>query len=357
GEAAQMVTNTKGIQELSDNYEKLNNLLTRYSTLNTLIKLSADPSAVSGAINNLNAGATGLLKEKINSPAYQAVSLALNAAVGLWNTIGYAVMCGNGNGTESGPGSVVFNDQPGQGSTAITCNRFESTGPGKSMSIDEFKKLNEAYQIIQQALKNQGGFPELGGNGTEVSVEYKYKCEQTSDINGGVEQFCKAKNGSGSSGSNGSSTTTTTQDGVTITTTYNDNKATVNFIITNNAEQLLNQAANIMQVLNTQCPLVRSTHDENSNGNGSPWGLRTSGDACQIFKQEFSQVTSMIKNAQEIVAQSKIANNNQQAEIHNPSNFNPFTDASFAQGMLKNARAQANMFDLAEQVKKNLEVM
>ncbi|EKE83907.1 putative babA, partial [Helicobacter pylori R32b] len=97
GEAAQMVTNTKGIQELSDNYEKLNNLLTRYSTLNTLIKLSADPSAVSGAINNLNAGATGLLKEKTNSPAYQAVSLALNAAVGLWNTIGYAVMCGNGN--------------------------------------------------------------------------------------------------------------------------------------------------------------------------------------------------------------------------------------------------------------------
>ncbi|EMH25188.1 hypothetical protein HMPREF1420_00723, partial [Helicobacter pylori GAM264Ai] len=40
-----------------------------------------------------------------------------------------------------------------------------------------------------------------------------------------------------------------------------------------------------------------------------------------------------------------------------PSNFNPFTDASFAQGMLKNAQAQANMFNLAEQVKKNLEVM
>ncbi|WQX31643.1 outer membrane beta-barrel protein [Helicobacter pylori] len=360
GEAAQMVTNTKGIQELSDNYEKLNNLLTRYSTLNTLIKLSADPSAVSGAINNLNAGATGLLKEKENSPAYQAVSLALNAAVGLWNTIGYAVMCGNGNGTGSGPGSVIFNGQPGQGSTAITCNRYEATGPGKSMSIDEFKKLNEAYQIIQQALKKQDGFPELGGNGTKVNVTYNYKCEQTTDINGGVGQFCRAKNGSsssGSSGSNGSSTTTTTQDGVTITTTYNNNKATVNFSITNNAQELLNQAANIMQVLNTQCPLVRSTHDENAAGNGSPWGLSTSGNACQIFQQEFSQVTSMIKNAQEIVAQSKIANTNQNAEIHNPSNFNPFTDASFAQSMLKNARAQAEMFNLAEQVKKNLEVM
>ncbi|MCQ2889862.1 hypothetical protein JT156_05670, partial [Helicobacter pylori] len=38
GEAAQMVKNTKGIQQLSENYEKLNNLLTKYSNLNTLIK-------------------------------------------------------------------------------------------------------------------------------------------------------------------------------------------------------------------------------------------------------------------------------------------------------------------------------
>ncbi|WP_367686852.1 SabA family sialic acid-binding adhesin, partial [Helicobacter pylori] len=362
GEAAQMVTNTKGIQQLSDNYENLSKLLTRYSTLNTLIKLSADPSTVSGVINNLNAGATGLLKEKTNSPAYQAVSLALNAAVGLWNTIGYAVMCGNGNGTGSGPGSVDFNGEPGQHSTTITCNRFEPTGPGKSMSIEEFKKLNEAYQIIQQALKSGSGFPELGESGTNVNVKYDYECRQSSNnngkINGGVNQFCQAKNGSSSSGSNGSnSAQTTTQDGVTITTTYGNNKATVNFSITNNAQQLLNQATNIMQVLNTQCPLVRSKNNINIQGDGSPWGLSTSGDACQIFQQEFSAVTSMIKNAQEIVAQSQIVNANQKAEIHNPSNFNPFTDASFAQSMLKNARAQAEMFNLAEQVKKNLEVM
>ncbi|MFP6197865.1 SabA family sialic acid-binding adhesin, partial [Helicobacter pylori] len=343
GEAAQMVTNTKGIQELSDNYEKLNNLLTRYSTLNTLIKLSADPSAVSGAINNLNAGATGLLKEKTNSPAYQAVSLALNAAVGLWNTIGYAVMCGNGNGTGSGPGSVIFNNQPGQHSTQITCDRYESTGPSKSMSIQEFEKLNKAYQAIQQALKENSGFPELGGNGIQVIVTYTYECKQNSNgssINGGVEQFCKQN-----SNING------------VTSTDNDNKETQTFQFTNNAQNLLEQAATIMQVLNTQCPLVRSTHDVNAAGDGSPWGLSTSGNACQIFQQEFSQVTSMIKNAQEIVAQSKIANTNQKAEISNPSNFNPFTDASFAQSMLKNAQAQASMFNLAEQVKKNLEVM
>ncbi|MEJ8589377.1 SabA family sialic acid-binding adhesin, partial [Helicobacter pylori] len=356
GEAAQMVTNTKGIQDLSDNYEKLNNLLTRYSTLNTLIKLSADPSAVTGAINNLNAGANSLLKEKTNSPAYQAVSLALNAAVGLWNTIGYAVMCGNGNGTGSGPGSVVFNNQPGQLSTQITCNRYENVGVGRSMSIEEFKKLNEAYQIIQQALKKEKGFPELGGNASNVEVKYIYECKQANDngtINGGVNQFCQAKNGS-----NGrTSTQTTTQDGVTITTTYDNNKATVNFQTTNSAQELLNQAANIMQVLNTQCPLVRSRNNENAAGDGSPWGLSTHGNACTIFQQEFSEVTSMIKNAQEIVAQSAIANSNQKAEINNPSNFNPFTDAGFAQSMLKNARAQAEMFNLAEQVKKDLQVM
>ncbi|MFP6236061.1 SabA family sialic acid-binding adhesin, partial [Helicobacter pylori] len=340
GEAAQMVTNTKGIQELSDNYEKLNNLLNRYSTLNTLIKLSADPSAVSGAINNLNAGATGLLKEKTNSPAYQAVSLALNAAVGLWNTIGYAVMCGNGNGTESGPGSVIFDGEPGQRSTSITCNRYEKIGFGSSMSIPEFEKLNKAYQAIQQALKEGSGFPELGGNGTQVKVEYTYECKQTANINGGVNQFCKTN-----SSSNG------------VTSTGSDNKKTQTFTFTNNAQNLLEQASTIMQVLNTQCPLVRSTNNENAAGNGSPWGLSTSGNACQIFQQEFSQVTSMIKNAQEIVAQSKIANTNQKAEIANPSNFNPFTDAGFAQSMLKNAQAQASMFNLAEQVKQNLEVM
>ncbi|WP_131157245.1 SabA family sialic acid-binding adhesin, partial [Helicobacter pylori] len=350
GEAAQMVTNTKGIQQLSDNYENLSNLLTRYSTLNTLIKLSADPSAVSGAINNLNAGANSLLKEKTNSPAYQAVSLALNAAVGLWNTIGYAIMCGNGNGTGSGPGSVVFDGQPGQGTTSITCNRYEAIGAGRSMSIEEFKKLNEAYQIIQQALKEGKGFPVLNNKGTEVNVTYTYKCKQTADINGGVNQFCQAKNGgSGSNGSNGTSTQTTTQDGVTMITTKFQTK--------DSAQELLNQAANIMQVLNTQCPLVRSKHNENVAGDGSPWSLGTSGNACQIFQQEFSEITSMIKNAQEIVAQSAIANNNQKAEISNPSNFNPFTDAGFAQNMLKNARVQAEMFNLAEQVKKNLEVM
>ncbi|WP_308438862.1 SabA family sialic acid-binding adhesin, partial [Helicobacter pylori] len=84
-------------------------------------------------------------------------------------------------------------------------------------------------------------------------VKYTYECKQTSSINGGVNQFCQAKNSSSGSNSNGK--TTTMQDSVTIT------KANVNFETTNSAQNLLAQASNIMNVLNTQCPLVRSTHD------------------------------------------------------------------------------------------------
>ncbi|MBM0630618.1 outer membrane beta-barrel protein [Helicobacter pylori] len=354
GEAAQMVKNTGELKKLSDTYENLSNLLNNFNNLNQAVTNASSPSEINAAIDNLKANTQGLIGEKTNSPAYQAVSLALNAAVGLWNTIGYAVMCGNGNNTGNGPGSVVFNGQPGQWSTSITCNRFEATGPGKSMSIEEFKKLNEAYQIIQQALKGQDGFPELGGNGTTVNVKYEYECQQNSDINGGVNQFCQAKNGS-SSGSNSTNTQTTHQDGVTITTTYASNKATVEFNITNNAQQLLTQAANIMQVLNTQCPLVRSTINENAAGNGSPWDLSTSGNACTIFQQEFSAVTSMIKNAQEIVTQAQSLNS-QQNNQNAPQDFNPYTsaDRAFAQNMLNHAQAQAKMLELADQIKTNL---
>ncbi|GAA8784362.1 outer membrane beta-barrel protein [Helicobacter pylori] len=358
GEAAQMVKNTGELKRLSDTYENLSNLLNNFNNLNQAVTNASSPSAINAAIDNLKANTQGLIGEKDNSPAYQAVSLALNATVGLWNVIGYAIMCGNGNDTESGPGSVVFNGQPGSGTTNITCNRFESTGPDKSMSIDEFKKLNEAYQIIQQALKQGNGFPDLSGNGQKVSVRYEYECKQTNSINGGVNQFCEAKNSSGSSSnSNGNSTTTTKQDGVTITTTYNGHKATVNFEFTNNAQNLLAQASNIMNVLNTQCPLVRSTHNENAPGGGQPWGIDKNGNACQIFQQEFSAVTSMIKNAQEIVAQAQSLNaqNNQNA----PQDFNPYTssDRAFAQNMLNHAQAQAKMLSLANQMKNDLDTI
>ncbi len=339
-----MVKNTGELKKLSDTYENLSNLLTNFNNLNQAVTNASSPSAINAAIDNLKANTQGLTGEKDNSPAYQAVSLALNAAVGLWNTIGYAVMCGNGNYTGGGPGSVIFNNQPGQNSTSITCNRHEATGPGKSMSIQEFEKLNKAYQAIQQALKSQNGFPVLDAKGTEVEVKYAYECKQKeqnrqdNSINGGVNQFCN-KNGS----SNG------------VTSSSQDNKETQTFKFTNTAQNLLEQASTIMNVLNTQCPLVRSTHDENNAGNGSPWGIKTNGNACQIFSAEFSAVTSMIKNAQEIVTQAQSLNN-QQSNQSAPQDFNPYTssDRAFAQNMLNHVQAQAKMLELADQIKTNL---
>ncbi|WP_000276788.1 SabA family sialic acid-binding adhesin [Helicobacter pylori] len=340
GEAAQMVKNTGELKKLSDTYENLSNLLSNFNSLNQAVTNASSPSEINAAIDNLKANTQGLTGEKDNSPAYQAVSLALNAAVGLWNVIGYAIMCGNGNGTGSGPGSVVFNNQPGSYSTSITCNRYEATVPGGSMSIQEFEKLNKAYQAIQQALKTGNGFPVLDGEGTKVKVEYTYECQQTnSDINGGVNQFCQ-KNSS----SNG------------LTSSGSNNKETQSFTFTNTAQNLLEQASTIMNVLNTQCPLVRSRHDENAPGNGSPWGINTGGNACQIFSAEFSAVTSMIKNAQEIVAQAQSLNTNQQSNQNAPQDFNPYTsaDRAFAQNMLNHAQAQAKILELADQIKTNL---
>ncbi|GAA7646627.1 outer membrane beta-barrel protein [Helicobacter pylori] len=339
GEAAQMVKSTGELKKLSDTYENLSNLLSNFNSLNQAVTNASSPSEINAAIDNLRANTQGLIGEKDNSPAYQAVSLALNAAVGLWNVIGYAIMCGNGNGTGSGPGSVVFNNQPGSRTTSITCNRYEATGPGKSMSIQEFEKLNKAYQAIQQALKSGSGFPVLDGKGTEVTVTYTYECKQTNDINGGVDQFCN-KN----SNSNG------------VISLGSNNKETQSFTFTNTAQNLLEQASTIMNVLNTQCPLVRSTHNENAPGDGSPWNIGRSGNACQIFSAEFSAVTSMIKNAQEIVAQAQSLNTNQQSNQNAPQDFNPYTatDRAFAQNMLNHAQAQAKMLELADQIKTNL---
>ncbi|GAA7034202.1 outer membrane beta-barrel protein [Helicobacter pylori] len=338
GEAAQMVKNTGELKRLSDTYENLSNLLNNFNNLNQAVTNASSPSAINAAIDNLKANTQGLIGEKDNSPAYQAVSLALNATVGLWNVIGYAVMCGNGDGTGGGPGSVIFNNQPGNGTTSITCNRYEKTGSGSSMSIQEFEKLNKAYQAIQQALKKQSGFPVLDKNGTQVNVSYTYECKQTANINGGVNQFCN-KNSS----SNG------------VTSSGSNNKETQTFTFTNNAQNLLAQAADIMNVLNTQCPLVRSTHDENAPGNGSPWNISTNGNSCQIFSAEFSAVTNMIKNAQEIVAQAQSLNS-QQNNQNAPQDFNPYTsaDRTFAQNMLNHAQAQAKMLELADQIKTNL---
>ncbi len=310
GEAAQMVKNTGELKKLSDTYENLSNLLNNFNNLNRAVTNASSPSQINAAIDNLKANTQGLTGEKTNSPAYQAVSLALNAAVGLWNVIAYNVQCGPG---KSGQQSVIFDGQPGHNSSSINCNLTGYTnGVSGPLSIDNFKTLNQAYQTIQQALKEGNGFPVLDSVGKQVTIKI------TTQTNGQTSK----------------ETTTTT------TTT------------TNSAQTLLQEASKMISVLTTNCPWVN--HNPGQNG-GAPWGLDTAGNVCQVFATEFSAVTSMIKNAQEIVAQAQSLNANQSNQ-NAPQDFNPYTsaDKAFAQNMLNHAQAQAKMLELADQIKTNL---
>ncbi|MGL2652879.1 SabA family sialic acid-binding adhesin, partial [Helicobacter pylori] len=364
GEAAQMVKNTKGIQDLSDRYESLNNLLTRYSTLNTLIKLSADPSAINGVRNDLGASAKNLIGDKANSPAYQAVLLAINAAVGFWNVVGYVTQCGgNANGQKSTSSTTIFNNEPGYRSTSITCSLNGYT-PGYygPMSIENFKKLNEAYQILQTALKN--GLPALKENNGTVNVTYTYTCSGNGNNN------CNALVGNGNredKRNGGSKTEIQTIGGKSVNTTISSkvvdstasgNTSHVSYTeITNkldgvpdSAQALLAQASTLINTINEACPYFHAT---NSNEANAPKFSITIGKICGAFSEEISAIQKMITDAQELVNQTSVINSNEQsAQVggNNGKPFNPFTDASFAQGMLANAQAQAKMLNLAEQV-------
>ncbi len=302
-----MVKNTGELKKLSDTYENLSNLLTNFNSLNQAVTNASSPSAINAAIDNLKANTQGLIGEKTNSPAYQAVYLALNAAVGLWNVIAYNVQCGPG---ESNQASVIFDGQPGHNSSSINCNLTGyNNGVSGPLSIDNFKALNQAYQTIQQALKQDSGFPVLDSKGKQVTITI------TTQTNG----------------SNKETTTTTT---------------------TNDAQTLLQEASKMISVLTTNCPWVN--HNQGQNG-GAPWHLNTTGNVCQVFATEFSAVTSMIKNAQEIVTQAQSLNTNQSNQ-NAPQDFNPYTsdDRAFAQNMLNHAQAQAKMLELAAQMKKDL---
>ncbi|MBS3010018.1 Hop family adhesin HopZ [Helicobacter pylori] len=307
GEAAQMVKNTGELKKLSDTYENLSNLLSNFNNLNQAVKNASSPSEINATIDNLKANTQGLTGEKTNSPAYQAVYLALNAAVGLWNVIAYNVQCGPGN---SGQQSVTFEGQPGHNSSSINCDLTGySNGVSGPLSIDNFKQLNNAYQVLQQALKQ--GVPAL--NNTTQKIEVKVTTQ--------------------TNGANKSKTTTTT-------TTTND------------AQTLLQEASKMISVLTTNCPWVNTA--KGSNG-GAPWNLNTTGNVCQVFDTEFRAVTSMIKNAQEIVTQAQSLNS-QQNNQNAPQDFNPYTssDRAFAQNMLNHVQAQAKMLELADQIKTNL---
>ncbi len=339
GEAAQMVKNTKGIQELSDNYEKLNNLLNNYSTLNTLIKLSADPSTINEVRDNLGSSSRNLLDVKTNSPAYQAVLLALNAAVGLWQVTSYAfTACGPGSNENENGGIQTFNNVPGQNTTTITCNSYYQPGHGGPISTANYAKINQAYQIIQKALTANGS----NGDGVPVLSNTTTKLDFT--INGDKRTGGKPNKPLVYQWSHGKAISTSWDS--TISTQTETKISTEN-----NAQELLKQASIIITTLNEACPNFQ-------NGGSGYWqGISGNGTMCGMFKNEISAIQGMIANAQEAVAQSKIVSENAQNQnnLDTGKPFNPYTDASFAQSMLKNAQAQAEILNQAEQVVKNFE--
>ncbi|WRA20024.1 Hop family adhesin BabB [Helicobacter pylori] len=339
GEAAQMVTNTGEIQKLSDKYESLNNFLTRYSTLTNLIRLSSDPSTINEVRDNLGSSGRNLLDVKTNSPAYQAVLLALNAAVGLWQVTSYAfTACGPGSNENENGGIQTFNNVPGQNTTTITCNSYYQPGHGGPISTENYAKINQAYQIIQKALTANGS----SGDGVPVLSNTTTKLDFT--INGDKRTGGKPNEPLKYPWSHGKAISTSWNTTQTTSTTETINT-------TNNAQELLKQASVIITTLNEACPNFQ-------NGGSGYWaGISGNGTMCGMFKNEISAIQGMIANAQEAVAQSQIVSENaqNQSNLDTAKSFNPYTDASFAQSMLANAQAQAEILNQAEQVVKNFE--
>ncbi|PDW37886.1 hypothetical protein BB425_08120, partial [Helicobacter pylori] len=146
----------------------MSNLLNQYNYLNSLVNLASTPSAITGAIGNLSSSAINLTSATTTSPAYQAVALALNAAVGMWQVIAFGISCGPGpnlgpehlenGGVRSFDNTPNYSYNTGSGTTTTTCNGASNVGPNGILSSSEYQVLNTAYQTIQTALnQNQGG--------------------------------------------------------------------------------------------------------------------------------------------------------------------------------------------------------
>ncbi|MCH4602281.1 Hop family outer membrane protein HopA [Helicobacter pylori] len=203
GEAVQQVKNTGEIQKVSNAYENLNNLLTRYNELKQTA--SSTDSSTAQAIDNLKESASRL--KTIPNNANQAVSSALSSAVGMWQVIASNLA----NGT---------------------------------LPTNEYNKINAISQLLQNTLENKN----------------------------------------------------------------ND------LTIANDYDQLLTQASTIINTLQSQCPRI-------DGGNGKPWGINASGNACAIFGNTFNAINSMIDSAKKAAAQSRRENPNQPSTFTN-ADFN-----------------------------------
>ncbi|WQZ72560.1 outer membrane beta-barrel protein [Helicobacter pylori] len=336
GEAVQQVKNTGALQNLADKYDNLSNLLNQYNYLNSLVNLASTPSAITGAIDNLSSSAINLTSATTTSPAYQAVALALNAAVGMWQVIAFGISCGPGpnlgpehlenGGVRSFDNTPNYSYNTGSGTTTTTCNGASNVGPNGILSSSEYQVLNTAYQTIQTALnQNQGGgMPALNSSKNMV-----VNINQTFTRNPTTKYTYTDGNGNYYSG------------GLSI-------PIQLKISSVNDAENLLQQAATIINVLTTQNPHV--------NGGGGAWGFSgKTGTVMDIFGDSFNAINEMIKNAQTALEKTKQLNANENTQITQPNNFNPYTSKNkqFAQEMLNRANAQAEILGLAQQVADN----
>ncbi|WRB57555.1 Hop family outer membrane protein HopA [Helicobacter pylori] len=214
GEAVQQVKNTGEIQKVSNAYENLNNLLTRYNELKQTAS-NAD-SSTAQAIDNLKESASRL-KTTPNS-ANQAVSSALSSAVSMWQVIASNLA----NGT---------------------------------LPTDKYNEINTISQLLQNTLENKNN---------DLTIENDY-------------------------------------------------------------EYLLTQASTIINTLQSQCPGI-------DGGNGKPWGINASGNACNIFGNTFSAITSMIDSAKKAAAESRRTEPSQGAN-QNHQNASPVIDDNFTKNL------------------------
>ncbi|MGT0056511.1 Hop family adhesin HopQ [Helicobacter pylori] len=326
GEAVQKVKNADKVQKLSDTYEQLSRLLTNDNGTNS----KTSTQAINQAVNNLNERTKKLAGGTTNSPAYQATLLALRSVLGLWNSMGYAVVCG---GYIKSPGennqkNFHYTDENGNGTTINCGGSTNSNGShsssgtntlkadkGVSLSIKQYEDIHEAYQILSKALK-QAGLAPLNSKGEKLEAHVTTSKDQ--------------------------------QDNQTKTTTSVIDT-------TNTAQNLLNQAQTIINTLQDQCPMLigRSTSGNSGANNAPSW--QTSGNlkSCEVFSKEFSAASDMINNAQKIVQETQQLNANQPKNITQPNNFNlnsPSSLTALAQKMLNNAQSQAEILKLANQV-------
>ncbi|GAA7329432.1 Hop family outer membrane protein HopA [Helicobacter pylori] len=214
GEAVQQVKNTGEIQKVSNAYENLNNLLTRYNELKQTA--SNTNSSTAQAIDNLKESASRL-KTTPNS-ANQAVSSALSSAVAMWQVVASNLASG-------------------------------------TLPTDKYNEINAISQLLQNTLENKNN----------------------------------------------------------------------NLTIDNDASKLLDDAKTIINTLQSQCPSV-------DGGNGKPWGINASGNACNIFGNTFSAITSMIDSAKKAAEQFRRTDPSQGAN-QNHQNTSPVIDDNFTKNL------------------------